>query len=269
MNDQNRWRDRVVIVTGASKGIGRATALAFGVGGGHVIVHGRNERAAGEVRDAVVASGGTASVFLGDLRDPEVCEGVVAHTVAEVGRVDVLVNNAGANAFFGVLDTTLQQWDDSIDLDLRAAWLIARAAAVHMSPGGAIVNVSSNHARATLPGSFPYNVAKAGMDALTQALAIDLAPRGIRVNSIAPGYVDTPINDAYFATFTDPAEARASAERLHLTVRLAKDTEIAYAIEFLADARSGSTTGITLTIDGGRSALLQDPTDAQGDSDVV
>lgn len=251
---------RTVVVTGATRGIGKAIALAFGATGAHVAVHGRDEAAAEDVARFVRECGGEATVAIGDLRDPDVCERVIQSSASRTGRIDVLVNNAGANHFTGILDTTLDQWQACIDLDLRAPWLCARAAAAIMPPGGSIVNLTSNHARATLPGSFPYNVAKAGADALTQALAIDLAPRGIRVNAIAPGYVDTEINDQYFATFPDPERARRHAERLHLTGRLARSEEIAAAAVFLADsALSGSTTGTVLTIDGGRAALMQDP----------
>jgi NAD(P)-dependent dehydrogenase (short-subunit alcohol dehydrogenase family) len=166
----------------------------------------------------------------------------------------VLVNNAGANVFGGVLDTDVATWNRCLDLDLRAVWLCSRAAARVMD-GGAIVNVASNHAFATLPGVFPYNVAKAAVLALTQSLAIELAP--IRVNAVCPGYIDTPINDAYFDGFADPAAERARVEELHPLRRIGRPQEVARAIRFLA--HDGFTTGTTLTIDGGRSALMQDP----------
>lgn len=256
----NYWEGRTVVVTGASSGIGRAAALAFGELGAHTVVHGRDAAAAGEVSDAIRAAGGTATVILGDLRQPAFCRELVQEAVSAAGRIDALVNNAGANVFKGVLDATLDDWDDCLNLDLRAVWLCSKEAAAVMQPGSAIVNITSNHARATLPGVFPYNVAKAGADALTQSLAIELAPLGIRANAVAPGYVDTPINDAYFATFADAQQARSDAESLHPLGRLATPGEIASAIEFLANGRSsGFTTGTVMTIDGGRSALLQDP----------
>jgi NAD(P)-dependent dehydrogenase (short-subunit alcohol dehydrogenase family) len=248
------------VVTGATKGIGRATAVLFGELGAHVIVHGRDSESAESVRREIASGNGRASVLLADLRDARECARLVVDSVSLTGRVDVLVNNAGANVFRGTMDASLEDWNDCLDLDLRAVWLCSREAARSMTSGSAIVNVSSNHATSTLAGVFPYNVAKAGVNALTQSLAIELAAHDIRVNAIAPGYIDTPINDAYFATFDDAAGARANAERLHLTRRLGKDAEIAHAIEFLANSeKSGFTTGTVMTIDGGRSAMLEDP----------
>ena len=254
------WSGRTVIVTGSTRGIGRATAALFGADGAHVVVHGRDRRAAADVVQDIGARGGRASAALLDLRDVAAAQALIDHATEVTGRVDVLVNNAGANVFRGTLTATIADWDDCLNLDLRAAWLCAQAAARVMPPGSAIVNVSSNHAGSTLPGVFPYNVAKAGMLALTQSLAIELAPRGIRANTVCPGYIDTPINDAYFATFNDPVQARRNAERLHPLGRIGTAGEVARAIRFLAsEAESGFTTGSTLTLDGGRSALMQDP----------
>lgn len=254
------WSGRTVIVTGSTKGIGRATAALFGAAGAYVIVHGRDARQAADVVHAITSGGGGASAILLDLREASAAQALIDHAIGVTGRVDVLVNNAGANVFRGALAATIADWEACLNLDLRAVWLCAQAAARVMRPGSAIVNVSSNHASSTLPGVFPYNVAKAGVLALTQSLAIELAPLGIRANTVCPGYVDTPINDAYFATFADPARARRRAEMLHPLGRIGTADEVARAICFLAsESDSGFTTGSTLTLDGGRSALMQDP----------
>lgn len=257
---ERQWSGRTVVVTGSTKGIGRATAELFGVGGAHVVVHGRDALQANDLAALIRETGGQASTALLDLRTPETPQELIDHAIQETGRLDVLVNNAGANTFRGVMDASLADWDDCLNLDLRAVWLCSKAAAQVMGPRSAIVNVSSNHAASTLPGVFPYNVAKAGVLALTQSLAIELAPRGIRANTVCPGYIDTPINDAYFASFPDPGAARRRAESLHPLGRIGTADEVARAILFLASEQdSGFTTGGALTLDGGRSALMQDP----------
>lgn len=249
------------LVTGSSRGIGRDVALALAEGGARVVVHGR-DREDGEATAADVRErGGDAAVVTGDLAEPDSCRLAVeaARQLGE-GRIAGLVNNAGANAFAGVLDCDLETWQRCIDVDLRAAWLCVKSAAPHMASGGAIVNVTSNHAVATIPGGFPYNVAKAGLQALTTAAAIDLAPHGVRVNAVCPGYVDTAGNQAYFDSFDDPAAARRRVERLHPLGRIGRPLDVAHAALFLLDPeRSGFITGSTLLVDGGRSALLEDP----------
>ena len=256
---QNRWRGRTVIVTGSTRGIGLATAAAFARHGALVVVHGRDEAAGQAVQKGLRDQGHDAIFVSEDLSSPQAPRRLVEAAMAWSGRVDVLVNNAGANTFTGFMSTTLEQWDQALNLDLRAAWIASVAAAEVMAEGGAIVNVASNHAFATMPGVFPYNVAKAGMVAMTQSAAIELAERGIRVNAICPGYIDTPINDAYFGTFPDPESERRRVEQLHPVRRLGSADEVAEAAMFLASPDCGFMTGTTVVLDGGRSALLQDP----------
>lgn len=260
MPEQGTWTGRTVVVTGSTRGIGAATARLFADCGAATVVHGRDLDAGEELVARITAGGGIATFVTADLRDADGPAGLIEAAMAWNGRVDVLVNNAGANVFRGVLGTSIDDWNDCMNLDLRAVWLASAAAARVMRGPAAIVNVSSNHAASTLPGVFPYNVAKAGVLALTQSLALELGPRGIRVNAVCPGYIDTPINVDYFATFPDPAAERRRVEQLHPLGRIGTAEEAARAIAFLAsDRESGFTTGSTLTLDGGRSALMQDP----------
>lgn len=254
------WEGRTVVITGSTRGIGQATAEVFGRDGAHVVVHGRDQAAGAEVVRRIRSAGGDADFVAVDLRADEAGHELAVFALEVSGRLDVLVNNAGANVFVGALRAAPEDWDTCMRLDLRAVWRCSAAAAAVMSRPGAIVNVSSNHAYSTLPGAFPYNVAKAGVLALTQSLAIELAERRIRVNTVCPGYIDTPINDAYFEAFPDPAAERVRVEALHPLGRIGLPEEVAYAIRFLAsDEHSGFTTGTHLLIDGGRSTLMQDP----------
>lgn len=258
------WLGKTALVTGATLGIGKATALLLSRLGAHVVVHGRDHSEGEKVVAEISHAGSSASSIYGDLREADTATKLIDHAISETGRLDLLVNNAGANSFHGVLNTSTQEWDDCLNLDLRAVWLASKAAAHVMKPGSAIVNLSSNHAQASLQKSFPYNVAKAGVNALTQSLAVELASQGIRANAIAPGYIDTPINDLHFSTFADPQQARRDAENLHPLQRLGTASEVAHAVAFLGNQeQSGFTTGTILTIDGGRSALLEDPSSSE------
>lgn len=250
----------VALVTGSTRGIGRATAELFAASGHRVVVHGIREEECEETLRAIRDAGGHAGAVAADLRREEAPEQLIDAAHAVYGRLDVLVNNAGANVFTGTLGTSGAQWQHAVDLDLRAVWLCAKAAAPRLERPGAIVNVASNHAFSTMAGAFPYNVAKAGVVALGQSLALELTPEGIRVNTVCPGYIDTPLNDTYFGGFADPAHERARVEALHPVRRIGAPQDVARAIRFLADEReAGFITGTHLLVDGGRSALMQDP----------
>lgn len=248
--------ERIVVVTGSTSGIGEGIALRFAQGGDHLVVHGLDEPIAAAAADRVTEAGpGEVHLVTGDLTDPTVAERLVEETVRQFGRVDVLVNSAGRNVFTGVLDSSLEDWQRAIDLNLRAAWLVSRAAAPHMLPGSAIVIISSNHARSTMPGCFPYNVAKAGLLGLTNALAVDLAKLGIRANAVLPGWTETPpISQDLVGAGPDE---RKRVEGLHLTGRMATPADIAEAVWYLAGA--SQVTGTHLLVDGGRSAQMEDP----------
>lgn len=254
-------RRRIVLTTGSTSGIGAAVAERFAAAGDEVVLHGRSadraELVASRIRGA--APEAVVRVVLADLADPEECAALIEQAAGPARRIDILVNNAGLNVFTGVTSTTLEDWQHALDVDLRAAWLCSRAAMALMPAGGSIVNVASNHALYTMAGSFPYNVAKAGVVALTQSLAIELGPKGIRANAVLPGWVDTPLAHAYFEGFRDPTAERARVDALHLVGRIARPDEIAAAVEFLASEDAGFVTGTTLLLDGGRSALMEDP----------
>jgi 3-oxoacyl-[acyl-carrier protein] reductase len=235
----------VVLVTGASSGIGEACAVAFGRLGAAVAVHYRaNEPGARRVAARVDEAGGRAVMLQADLRDREACERLVHDAVRAFGRLDVLVNNAGVVDRTGLWDLTEELWDEQLALHVKAPFFLSRAAARVMAPGGAIVNVGSM--RGVLPGPAAphYAVSKAALHMLTRCLAHAFAP-GIRVNAVAPGYTETRVHAGR------TAEDRRRIEEGIPVGRFASPEEVAQAVVFLASEEARYITGQTLVITGG------------------
>jgi NAD(P)-dependent dehydrogenase (short-subunit alcohol dehydrogenase family) len=180
----------------------------------------------------------------------------VAHCVRRFGPPTILVNNAGVNANHDAVEMTEGEWDRFFDVDLKAAWLASKHVLPHMlrAGRGAIVNVSSLHAFATLDGFFPYAAAKSGLVGLTRSLALDYGPHGIRVNVVAPGFVRTRLVQESI----DRAEDRAAAERAMVAGvalgRIGTPHEIAGVVRFLASDEASYVTGASLLVDGGLTA---------------
>jgi NAD(P)-dependent dehydrogenase (short-subunit alcohol dehydrogenase family) len=235
--------DRTVLVTGAASGIGKATAEAFKADGWSVIGVDREEGAAGD-RSVVV-----------DLADAGAIESMV-ESLADVGSLRALVNNAGMSLDTSVLETTVSDWDRLMATNIRAAHLLTSLLVPRMRDGGAIVNVASVHAVATTPGASAYAASKAALVGYTRAAAIELGERGIRVNAVLPGAVDTPM--LVFGVQGD--ERRRKLQEMETRTplgRIGRPEEIAQAILFLADdERSSFITGQTLVVDGGALARL-------------
>jgi len=248
-----RFDDDVVLVTGGARGIGRATVERFAGEGARVAfcdVDGDEAaQTAAEVGQGVRAY--RADVALED----DVAE-VAGRCTAEVGAVTILVNNAGVNANFDLVEMTSEEWDAFFAIDLKAAWMTAK----HTVPGmraagrGAIVNVSSFHGFATIDGFFPYAAAKSGLIGLTRTMALDLGPDGIRVNAVCPGFTRTRLVQASIDRHDDPAAAEAAMIRGVALRRMAEPAELAAAIAFLASDDASYVTGTSLMVDGGVTA---------------
>jgi len=238
---------RVALITGGRR-IGAVVATELARSGADVAIVYRSSLAeAGETADAVRALGRRALVLQGDLRDPDACDRIVDETVDGLGRLDVLVNMASIYARRPLEEITLADWDTQLAVDVRAAWLCARAAMPHMRRlrGGRIINFSDWVARSGRPryeGYLPYYVAKAAVAALTEALALELAGDQILVNAIAPGPIVAPegISDEEFA----------AVERATPLGHWGGEIEIAKAVLALVD--SDFITGETIRVDGGR-----------------
>jgi 3-oxoacyl-[acyl-carrier protein] reductase len=245
-------RDAVVLVTGASTGIGAAAALRFAAAGARVgINYLRSDRAAAGVLAAVNAAGGTGILLRADVTQRAQVHAMIDALAARFGGIDCLVNNAGSPVARSTLaELPEATWDEALAVNLKGAFLCSQAAIPHLrrARAGRIVNVSSLVGR-TGESSPHYAVAKAGVNALTRALARELAPVGIAVNAVAPGLIDTPVHAKFAA---DPQAIFARVVPRIPMGRAGTADEVAAWIVFLASADAGYTTGQIIDVNGGQ-----------------
>ena len=256
-----RFAGRTAVVTGSTRGIGAAVARRFVAEGANVVVTGRSadegDAVAADLASSTAAteSEGDAHFVRADMRRPEDIEALVRATSEVYGGVDVLVNNAGVQTETTAAGATMDDWEFVLETDFRSFWLCAKHAVEHMPEGGAIVNMSSNHAFSTMPSLFPYNAVKAGINGMTRAMALELGPHGIRVNTVNPGWVEVERTRDEL-----PADERQRVERLHPLGRIGTPDDVAGTVAFLASDDAAFITGASLLVDGGRSAVMQDHT---------
>ena len=211
--------------------------------------------------ESVAAYGRKACYLTADLSQIDPPQPLVERAAQAMDGLDIVVSNAGRNVFKGATDCSEADWQECLNLDLAAHWRIARASQKYLGANskqpGCFLVISSNHAWNTIPGCFPYNVAKAGLVALVQSLAIEWGPE-IRTVGIAPGFINTAAGQVWFDSFADPAGERARTEKMHPVGRMGSIEEIGHLCAFLASDLCGFINGTTLLADGGRSALMQD-----------
>jgi NAD(P)-dependent dehydrogenase (short-subunit alcohol dehydrogenase family) len=246
-------QDKVAVITGATSGIGRATARGFADAGAKLIVVGRNEPALAELCFEIKATGGEATSRALDVTLDGSARSLIDHTVETYGGIDVLVNAAGTLKSGTIETTTIDDWDAMMNINLRSVFQLMNAAAPSLAERrGNIVNVSSVTGLRSFPGVLAYCVSKAALDQLTRCSALELAAQGVRVNAVNPGVVVTDIhrrggmNDEAYAAFLEHSKTT------HPLGRVGQPEEIADLILFLASSRAGWITGTTYSIDGGR-----------------
>ncbi|WP_433220998.1 SDR family NAD(P)-dependent oxidoreductase [Dactylosporangium sp. CS-047395] len=240
----NELRGKTALVTGATSGIGRATATALAARGATVIVHGRDAGRGEQVVKEIEAAGGSARFVAADLTDPA----QVSALAGQAGPVDVLVNNAGRSWFGPSGDLATATYDTMFDGNVRAAYLLTAALAPGMAArgSGSIINVDSMAGLVGLAGGAAYSATKAALSAMTRSWAAEFSPAGVRVNAVAPGPVYTS------GASTDLIDGLAATTLLG---RAADPTEIAEVIAFLSTDGAGYITGATIPVDGGRTAV--------------
>jgi len=245
--DQFLLTDRVAIVTGASSGLGVAFARALSDAGAAVVLGARRTDRLAEVAASITQSGGRAISVPVDVTDPESCAALAGAALAEYGRIDVLVNNAGVGTAVPASRETPDQFRAVVDVNLHGSYWMAQACGRHMPPGSSIVNIASVLAITTagLPQA-AYSASKAGLTGLTRDLANQWTGRkGIRVNAIAPGYFPTEMTSQYTEEYLDSMRSRM------LIPRMGRLEECAATLVWLASPAASYVTGQTIVVDGG------------------
>ena len=244
-------QDKTALVTGADSGIGRATAITFAREGADVAIHYHaDERGAEQTAGAIRSHGRRAEIFRADFAQPAEAERLVAEVLDRIGRLDVLVNNAGTGEDAeSSLELPTEEFLRVLNVDLVAPWILAREAANRMvaQGGGVIVNVTSVHEEIPQPGGAAYCAAKGGLRMVTRTLALELAGRGVRINNVAPGMIATPMTTP---TIHDPQQSEEAIAKIPMG-RPGEVQEIADLITFLASDKASYITGSTFFADGG------------------
>ena len=252
-----RLKGKVAIVTGAGRGIGEAIAEAFVREGARVVIAEQDRETGAAVADRL----GDNAVFLRtDVTDQASVDAAAATCLDRLGQIDILVNNAGINVFHDPLETSDAEWQRCFAVDLEGVWRMTRAVlpAMRQAKAGSVINIASSHSFSIIPKTFPYPVAKHGLLGLTRSLGIEYAADNIRVNAIAPGYVETQLAVDYWNEFANPAAERKRIYDLHPPRRIGRPEEIAMTAVFLASDEAPFINASSIVIDGGRSVLYHD-----------
>lgn len=245
-------KGKVAIITGAKQGMGKTHALLLAKAGAKVVVSDISQDECQKVADEIKSAGGEAIAMRCDISNKNEVDEMIGSTIKEFGKIDILVNNAGYLEYASFLEMTEAQWDKTMNINLKGYFLCSQAAAKEMAKqkSGAIVNIASiamGQVGVGFPSISQYCASKGGIVALAEAMAIELAPYNIRVNTIAPGMIDTPMANI---AKTDKKQMDAMLSRLPIK-RPGKPEEISSAVLFLASDASSYMTGSVVVVDGG------------------
>jgi NAD(P)-dependent dehydrogenase (short-subunit alcohol dehydrogenase family) len=247
---------KTALITGVSSGIGAGIAEIMAKAGANICgcdIHATDESFEKKMQVHNVE----VRYVRCDVTDDASLTNLVDKTVERFGKIDILISNAGKNFFESAAGCDDAEWEKNMQLNLRAHWQLAKLCRMHLQiANGVIIIITSNHAYSTIPGCFPYNVAKTALTGLVQSLAIEWGPE-IRTVGIAPGFIDTPGNQQWFNSFSDPAEERMRTEKHHPTQKIGTTEEIGAWCAFLSSQYAAFANGTTYLVDGGRSALMQ------------
>ena len=252
-----KLRGRIAVVTGAGSGIGKSIAIAFASEGAQVVVvdidNPRGEQTSKEIRE----KNGQAISCCTDVSDPDSVEKLTRSVLAKFGRIHVLVNNAAIQISKTVVETTIEEWNRQLAVNVGGVFLCSRNFLPHLrQTRGVIISLSSVNAFFVEPACAGYCATKAAIIGLTKAMAIDHGREGVRVHAICPGYIDAGLAESYFQSQADPARARADAGKLHALGRIGRPEEVARLAVFLASEDASFMTGSPIIVDGGFSAGL-------------
>ena len=249
---------RVALVTGAAQGIGAGISIVLARSGADVVVCDVNETGGQATAEAVTALGRRSLFVRADVSDPQAVTAMMDRVAQEFGALDILVNNAGIEYFRSIEQTTVEEWDHTQSVDLKGVFLVTKFALplLKRSRHAVVVSVASVHSVATIPDLGAYAAAKGGIVALTRSMAQDLGRDGIRVLCVSPGFIDTPMLQAWLDSTPDRQETIARVNAMHPVNRVGLPEDIGNFIAFAASDLGSFIDGVNVVIDGGLTAKL-------------